>query len=106
MAWRRSAGCRPVCESLSLLEGLPTGPEPGLATGTPTGAAFAVLHAVADAGGTPLSERARALVRDTVAGWDGTHPPAGGGRPSRWRTGGSPATSPIPCTCTWRTSEG
>jgi AhpD family alkylhydroperoxidase len=63
--------------SLALLTDAPRGPMPDWAAGTPIGIAFAALRGAAAAGGALLSESGRGLLRATVAGWDGTHPPAG-----------------------------
>jgi hypothetical protein len=45
----------------------------------PVGTAAAALYTAATRGGALLSDPARATVLATVAGWDGTHPPLGGG---------------------------
>jgi AhpD family alkylhydroperoxidase len=65
--------------SRPMLAELAAGPTPTWAAGTPIGAAFAALHAAASAGAALLSEPARAIVLDAVAGWDGAHPPLAGG---------------------------
>jgi hypothetical protein len=74
----------PAGESLPLLAGLPTGPAPAWAAGTPIGTAFAALRATAARGGALLSEPARTAVLGTVTGWEGgSHPPLTGGRLDR-----------------------
>ncbi|WP_440104472.1 carboxymuconolactone decarboxylase family protein [Streptosporangium sp. H16] len=70
---------RPAGESLPLLAGPVTTPEPAWAAGTPVGTAFAALREAAGAGRALLGERARAAVLETVGGWDGEHPAMGGG---------------------------
>ncbi|MGP4095974.1 carboxymuconolactone decarboxylase family protein [Nonomuraea sp. KM90] len=67
----------PPGASLPLISGLPAGPEPAWAAGAPAGTAYAALRAVAESGGELLTDAARALVRETVADWDGEHPPMG-----------------------------
>ncbi|MFG1708227.1 carboxymuconolactone decarboxylase family protein [Nonomuraea sp. M3C6] len=67
----------PPGASLPLVADLPARPEPAWAAGTPVGAAYAVLAAVAGAGGELLGAAARAAVTGTVGAWDGTHPPMG-----------------------------
>lgn len=69
----------PAGESLPLLAERPALPEPAWAAGTPVGTAFAALREAAGAGGALLGERARAVVLETVGGWDGEHPAMGGG---------------------------
>ncbi|SDJ97727.1 carboxymuconolactone decarboxylase family protein [Nonomuraea jiangxiensis] len=64
--------------SLPLIAGLPALPEPAWGAGTPAGAAYAVLGAVAGAGADLLGEAARAAVAGAVGAWDGSHPPMGG----------------------------
>ncbi|GAA0366867.1 carboxymuconolactone decarboxylase family protein [Microbispora corallina] len=64
-------------DALPLLEGLPTGPEPGWAEGTPIGRAFAALRGVALSDEVPLGEEAMWHVAGEVARWDGGHPPPG-----------------------------
>jgi AhpD family alkylhydroperoxidase len=77
-AFSRTARRRlPVGASLPLLAGLPAVPVSPWAAGTPIGTAFAVLRAAAGAGGELLSDNARATILDTVAAWDGEHPPMG-----------------------------
>jgi AhpD family alkylhydroperoxidase len=76
---------RPLREpgrSLALLDGIDAGPAPQWAAGSPIGAAYAALRAVATEGGQLLSAEARALVRDTVDAADGVHPP----KPTEWAT--------------------
>lgn len=70
---------RPAGTSLALL-GDVGGPLPGWAGDAPAGTAFAALRATASAGGALLGDRARAVVTDAVAAWDGAHPPLG----NRW----------------------
>ncbi|MFI7289460.1 DNA-binding protein [Streptomyces anulatus] len=69
--------------SLPLLE--TEGPQPPWAAGTPVGTAFGALRAAAHAGSGLLDERDAALVRESVAAWDGFTPlpPAGDGLPAR-----------------------
>ncbi|MFI6739371.1 carboxymuconolactone decarboxylase family protein [Nonomuraea sp. NPDC050451] len=64
--------------SLPLIVDLPARPEPAWGAGTSVGAAHAALRAVGAAGGELLGDAARAAVADTVAAWDGEHPPMGG----------------------------
>lgn len=64
-------------ESLALLTGIPRGPVPGWASGTPIGIALATLRGAADAGGALLTASGRDLLRVTVDEWDGTHPSPG-----------------------------
>ncbi|MBB5775814.1 carboxymuconolactone decarboxylase family protein [Nonomuraea jabiensis] len=64
--------------SLPLVADLPAGPEPAWGAGTSVGAAYAALRAAGIAGGELLGDAARAAVADTVAAWDGEHPPMGG----------------------------
>ncbi len=87
---RTVRGRRPAGESLPLLAGPATVPEPAWAAGTPVGTAFAALREAAGAGRALLGERARAAVLETVAGWDGEHPAMGGG----WLDG-PPADLPV-----------
>ncbi|MEV0233774.1 carboxymuconolactone decarboxylase family protein [Nonomuraea sp. NPDC050786] len=68
----------PSGASLPLVADLPALPEPAWGAGTSVGAAYAALGAVAGSGGELLGESARAAVSDTVAAWDGEHPPMGG----------------------------
>ncbi|MEO3873276.1 carboxymuconolactone decarboxylase family protein [Nonomuraea sp. B12E4] len=63
--------------SLPLIDGLPALPEPAWGAGTPVGSAYAVLGAVAGAGGELLGEAGRAAVTGAVGDWDGSHPPLG-----------------------------
>lgn len=65
-------------QALPLLRGLPSGPEPAWAAGTPTGAAFAALRAGAGAGASLLGDEAGEAVLEAVAVWDGEHPPLAG----------------------------
>ncbi|MGS2640094.1 carboxymuconolactone decarboxylase family protein [Streptosporangium sp. G12] len=81
---------RPAGESLPLLVGPATTPEPAWAAGTPVGTAFAALREAAGAGRALLGERARAAVLETVGGWDGEHPAMDGG----WLDG-PPADLPV-----------
>ncbi|MER5643730.1 carboxymuconolactone decarboxylase family protein [Streptosporangium sp. NPDC002524] len=69
----------PAGESLPLLAGPVTTPEPAWAGGTPVGTAFAALREAAGTGRALLGERARATVLEAVRGWDGEHPAMGGG---------------------------
>ncbi|MEV4010788.1 carboxymuconolactone decarboxylase family protein [Nonomuraea angiospora] len=64
--------------SLPLVADLPARPEPAWGAGTSVGAAYAALRAAGAAGGELLGDAARAAVADTVAAWDGEHPPMGG----------------------------
>ncbi|MGW6496419.1 carboxymuconolactone decarboxylase family protein, partial [Nonomuraea angiospora] len=64
--------------SLPLVADLPARPEPAWGAGTAAGAAYAALRATGAAGGELLGDVARAAVADTVAAWDGEHPPMGG----------------------------
>ncbi|MFI7225629.1 carboxymuconolactone decarboxylase family protein [Nonomuraea angiospora] len=63
--------------SLPLVADLPARPEPTWGAGTAGGAAYAALRAAGAAGGELLGDAARAAVADTVATWDGEHPPMG-----------------------------
>lgn len=65
--------------SLPLLAGNPAETPPAWAGDTPIGSAFAALRTAAAAGGTLLSQPARAVVLATVADWDGADPPLVGG---------------------------
>ncbi|WP_371526389.1 carboxymuconolactone decarboxylase family protein [Streptomyces sp. NBC_01283] len=60
-------------DSLSLLDD--PQPGPSWAAGTPIGTAYAALRTAATTGAGLLDEADLALVRATVAAWDGTHPP-------------------------------
>lgn len=60
-------------DSLSLLDD--PQPGPSWAAGTPIGSAYAALRATAMTGAGLLDEADLALVRATVAAWDGAHPP-------------------------------
>ncbi|GGO14819.1 alkyl hydroperoxide reductase AhpD [Microbispora rosea subsp. aerata] len=68
----------PQGEALPLLRGLPRGRVPAWGVGTPVGAAFATLHAVAEEGAALLGGTAREAVMEVVAEWDGTRPPLSG----------------------------
>ncbi|WP_405915718.1 carboxymuconolactone decarboxylase family protein [Streptomyces sp. NBC_00728] len=64
------------------------GPGPGWARGTSVGPAYAALREAATAGGGLLDEADRAVVRETLKGWDGAHPSlAWDGLPDRSRPG-------------------
>jgi alkylhydroperoxidase AhpD family core domain len=64
------------------------GPGPGWARGTSVGPAYAALREAATAGGGLLDEADRAVVRETLQGWDGAHPSlAWDGLPDRSRPG-------------------
>ncbi|MFC4114159.1 carboxymuconolactone decarboxylase family protein [Nonomuraea zeae] len=65
----------PVGTSLAMVADLPARPEREWAAGTPVGAAFATLEAVAGSGGELLGDGARTAVTDAVEVWDGTPPP-------------------------------
>ena len=69
-AVRRS--CAPG-DSLSLIDD--PQPGPSWAAGTPVGPAYAALRTAASMGAGLLGEADLALVRTTVAAWDGAHPP-------------------------------
>lgn len=76
-------------ESLPLLAGLPAGPVPDWAAGSPVGPAFAAFRHAARSGGALLDEPA--AVHSALSTWDGTHPPLAGG----WladAVAGAPAT--------------
>ncbi|MGW6270574.1 carboxymuconolactone decarboxylase family protein [Streptomyces sp. NPDC055060] len=60
-------------DSLSLLDD--PQPGPSWAAGTPVGPAYAALRAAATQGAGLLDGADLALVRATVAAWDGSHPP-------------------------------
>ncbi|MET7465551.1 carboxymuconolactone decarboxylase family protein, partial [Nonomuraea sp. NPDC005501] len=60
-------------ESLATLDGLPAGPEPDWAAGTPAGRAYATLLAVAGAGERLLTPRTRAFVRAVGRRHRGAH---------------------------------
>ncbi|TMS00492.1 carboxymuconolactone decarboxylase family protein [Nonomuraea basaltis] len=81
----------PPGASLPLIADLPGSPESAWAAGTPIAPAYAALRAVAGDGGALLGDTARAAVTDTVAAWDGEHPPMGnawlGGLPEEDRPG-------------------
>ncbi|MGV9378998.1 carboxymuconolactone decarboxylase family protein [Nonomuraea sp. NPDC003707] len=64
--------------SLPLVADLPARPEPAWGAGEAVGAAYAALRAAGAAGGELLGDAAGAAVADTVAAWDGEHPPMGG----------------------------
>ncbi|MFG1827027.1 carboxymuconolactone decarboxylase family protein [Microbispora bryophytorum] len=68
----------PRGEALPLLRGLPSGPVPAWAAGTPAGTAFTALRAAAGEGGHLLDDTARDAVVEAVAGWDGEHPSLSG----------------------------
>ncbi|MEU1038832.1 carboxymuconolactone decarboxylase family protein [Streptomyces sp. NPDC005907] len=53
------------------------GTGPSWAAGTTVGPAYAALRTAASAGAALLAEEDRALVREVVEAWDGTHPPLG-----------------------------
>ncbi|WP_405883865.1 carboxymuconolactone decarboxylase family protein [Streptomyces sp. NBC_01136] len=64
------------------------GPGPDWARGTTVGPAYAALRAAATAGAGLLDEADRILVRKTLRGWNGAHPPLGwDGLPDRSRPG-------------------
>ncbi|MCX4987582.1 MULTISPECIES: carboxymuconolactone decarboxylase family protein [unclassified Streptomyces] len=64
------------------------GPGPDWARGTAVGPAFAALRDAATAGGGLLDAADRSLVRETLQGWDGSHPSlAWDGLPDRSRPG-------------------
>lgn len=83
----RTVRRRPVPGAgLTLLDA--PGPGPDWARGTSVGPAYAALRDAATAGGVLLDEADRALVRETVRGWDGAHPSlAWEGLPDRSRPG-------------------
>ncbi|MEU6845742.1 carboxymuconolactone decarboxylase family protein [Streptomyces sp. NPDC046716] len=60
--------------SLPLLDALEPGP--GWAVGSPVGPAYAALRTAATQGAGLLDDADLGLVQQTVARWDGTHPPA------------------------------
>ncbi|MFI9819615.1 carboxymuconolactone decarboxylase family protein [Streptomyces sp. NPDC052013] len=60
--------------ALALLDGPAPGAGPDWAAGTPVGTAYAALRRAATLGAGLLDEEEQALVRDTVAAWDGSHP--------------------------------
>ncbi|KAB8183654.1 carboxymuconolactone decarboxylase family protein [Microbispora catharanthi] len=68
----------PQGEALPLLRGLPSGPVPAWAAGTPAGTAFAALLAAAGEGVHLLGDTAREAVVEAVADWDGEHPALSG----------------------------
>ncbi len=84
---RRAVGCSigagarrqpPPGRSLELLAAVDPGTGAGFAPPAwadegPIGVAHAALRGVADAGGALLGGRARAVVREVVAAWDGSH---------------------------------
>ncbi|MFC7303235.1 carboxymuconolactone decarboxylase family protein [Streptomyces monticola] len=73
-------------ESLAFVNSRANGP--GWAAGTPVGPAYAALGEAAAQGAGLLSEADQDLVRETVAAWDGTHPPlVWDGLPGRGRPG-------------------
>lgn len=64
------------------------GPGPDWARGSSVGPGYAALRDAATAGGGLLDEADRALVRETLQGWDGAHPSlAWDGLPDRSRPG-------------------
>ncbi|MFJ6833528.1 carboxymuconolactone decarboxylase family protein [Streptomyces sp. NPDC091209] len=83
----RTVRRRPVPGAgLTLLDA--PGPGPGWARGSTVGPAYAALRDAATAGGALLDEADRALVRETLQGWDGAHPSlAWEGLPDRSRPG-------------------
>ncbi|MER7756142.1 carboxymuconolactone decarboxylase family protein [Kitasatospora sp. NPDC097643] len=56
----------------------PDAPVPDWAGRGSIGPAFLALRTAASGGGELLTPAARSAVRDTLAAWDGTHPPLGG----------------------------